>query len=179
MMKITLPKTFGSYPAIAACALALLAAPGAAQAQVWTHVAAACTPDESSAAKHDMSAARLRHKGSNTGKIYARCNVVNPMDSGGDPSWNAIELVFKDKGTGERVLAELYRVSNFNGGIWKIGSVDSDAYPGSAAQQTQWEPLAQTFDFYNYAYYVLLTIERTQTTALPDAAIVRLYQQLF
>lgn len=160
--------------------LALLAAPQAAVAQVWTHVAAACTPDESSAAKFDASAARFRHKSSATGKIYARCNVTNPLDSGAGPYWNVLELVFKDSGDGARVLAELYRVSNSSGGIFLMGSVDSNAYPGSASQQTKWKELSSTgFDFYKYAYYVLITVDRGSTATLPDAAIVRLYEQLF
>ncbi len=159
---------------------ALLAAPGSAVAQVWTHVAAACTVDEASTAKFDASGARFRHKGSNTGKIYARCNVVNPVDAGTKPSWNAMELVFKDNGDGERVLAELYRVSNSSGGIYLIGSVDSNSFPASVNEQTEWELLTSTnFDFYKYAYYVLLTVDRTGTATLPDAAIVRLFYQLF
>lgn len=158
----------------------LLAAPGTAVAQVWTHVAAACSVDDVSMAKFDASGARFRHKGSSTGKIYTRCNVVNPMDAGTNPGWNAIELVFKDNGAGERVLAELYRVSNTSGGIGLIGSVDSDSYPGSASEQTQWNLLLSTsFDFYKYAYYVMLTVERSGTATLPDAAIVRLFYQLF
>lgn len=178
-MNTTTHNALRRFGAAAVAALALLAGPGGAQAQVWTHVAAACTPDESSAARFDASGARFRHKGSNTGKIYARCNVTNPMDGGGNPSWNAIELVFKDNGAGERVLAELYRVSNTSGGITLIGSVDSDDFAGSAAEQTQWELLSTTFDFYKYAYYVLITVERTATATLPDAAIVRLFYQLF
>lgn len=159
---------------------ASLAAPGGAVAQVWTHVAAACTVDEASTAKFDASAARFRHKGSSTGKIYARCNVVNPVDAGTKPSWNAMELVFKDNGDGERVLAELYRVSNSSGGIYLIGSVDSNSFPGSANEQTEWDWLTSTgFDFYKYAYYVLLTVDRTGTATLPDAAIVRLFYQLY
>jgi hypothetical protein len=159
---------------------AALGLPGTAQAQVWTHVAAACTPDEVSIAKFDASAARFRHKGTNTGKIYARCNDVNPVDAGTQPSWNVLEFVFKDNGTGERVLAELYRVSNSSGGITLIGTVDSDDYAGSASAQTQWELLTSTvFDFYKYAYYVLITVDRTGTATLPDAAIVRLCYQLF
>lgn len=153
---------------------AALALPTTAQAQVWTHVAAACTPDESSAAKFDANGARFRHKGANTGKIYARCNVVDIRNGA---FWNAMEMVFKDNGAGERVLAELYRVSNASGGITLIGTVDSDAYAGSASEQTQWARLSSTvFDFSKYAYYVLITVDRTGTATLPDAAIVRLYE---
>lgn len=154
--------------------LALLAAPADAAAQMWTHVAAACSVDEASMAKFDTNGARLRHKGTNTGKIYARCNVIDNRHSA---YWNAMELVFKDNGTGERVIAQLYRVTNANGGITLIGTVDSDSYAGSANEQTQWEWLTSTtFDFSKYAYYVMLTVDRTGTATLPDAAIVRLYE---
>ena len=47
-----------------------------------TGIGAACVSDESSAGKYEASAARYRHKGSNTGAIYARCNVTNPLDDG-------------------------------------------------------------------------------------------------
>ena len=149
-------------------------------AQIWTHVAAACTPDESSLSKFDASAARFRHKGTNTGAIYARCNVVNPMDAGAsNPVWTWLELVFKDTGEGGRVRAQLYRVSNSTGGTWLMGTVDSDSHPGSAGAQTRGAWLATShFDFEDYAYYVLLTVERTNTAVLPDATIVRLYQMI-
>lgn len=163
-----------------AAGLAALAAPATAQAQVWTHVVAACVPDDASMAKFDASGARFRHKGSNTGPIYARCNVVNAVDAGTKPSWNAMELVFKDNGDNDHVRAELYRVSNSSGGISLIGSVDSNDYAGSASEQTQWELLTSTsFDFYKYAYYVLVTVDRTGTATLPDAVTVRLLYQLF
>lgn len=181
-MNLGTPQSMRALCAAAVSALALLAAPGSAQAQspVWTHVAAACMPDDANMTKFDTSGARFRHKGSNTGKIYARCNVTNPMDGGGNPAWNAMEFVFKDNGAGERVLAELYRVSNTSGGISLIGSVDSDDYAGSAAEQVHWELLSTTtFDFYKYAYYVMITVDRTGTATLPDAVIVRLFYQLF
>ena len=164
--------------AVAAGACALLSP--VAMAQLWTHVAAACVPDESSQSKFEANAARFRHKGTNSGAIYARCNVTNPLDSGANPGWNAMELVFKDQGDGARVRAQLYRVSNSNGGVWLIGTVDSDTYAGSAGQQTQWDWLVTTsFDFYKYAYYVMLTIERNGTDVQPDAAIVRLFYMLY
>ncbi len=51
-------KSARSLYAVALPWLALLAAPGTAQARVWTHVAAACTVDDSSGAKFDTNEQR-------------------------------------------------------------------------------------------------------------------------
>jgi len=115
---------------------------------VWTHVGAACVPDEDSAAKYEASAARFRHKGTNIGDIYARCNVVDPKDGGEDPNWNFLEVVYFDQEGANQVTAELVRVSNSTGGVYTIPgehpnglsygpTFDSNDFPSAATAQTR------------------------------------------
>jgi hypothetical protein len=124
--------------------------------------------------KYNASAARFLHKGSNTGNIYARCNVTNPVDGGGNPHWSVLELVYKDPGSTTQVTGILYRVSNTTGGISPIATFDSNLFAQLTTQQVNSVLFGHNFNFFAYAYYVELKVNRTATTYLPDVAIVRL-----
>lgn len=152
---------------------------------VWTHVAAACVPDEGSMSRFEANAARFRHKSTSTGSIYARCNVTNPADSGGGPTWSALEVVYLDPPTGtptdtNQITAELWRVSNSSGGVYRVALFDSNGL-GRVARttaQSGYTIFSHAFDFRNYAYYVQLKVSRVTTSTVPEVYIVRLEESI-
>lgn len=148
---------------------------------IWTHVGAACVADESSVGKYEASAARFRHKGSNTGDIVARCNVMNPQDDGHDPNWDVFEVVYRRQAETDQVTAELIRVSNETGGVYTLATFDSNNFGTSPDEQTRSVEFHHAFDFEHHAYYVQIKVSRTSSAAghNPSVSIVRLYQQLF
>jgi hypothetical protein len=149
---------------------------------VWTHVGAACTPDEASADRFESAAARFRHVGSNTGAIVARCNVINPTDTGANPVWNYLEVVYFDPPGENQVTAELVRVSNSTGGVWTVATFDSNAPDLTPNEDAQTNGIffRHVFDFNAYAYYITITVRRTEATAAnnPAVSIVRLTQTI-
>lgn len=157
--------------------LLLCPSPVTAQNSVWTWVGSAAVPDESSLDKYEAIGGQFRHKGTNTGSIYARCNVINPRDDGQDPDWGLLEAVFRDPtGTGNQVKIQLIRVSNSTGGTYTIATLDSNKFTASDDFQTKSIPFNYNFNFFSYAYYVLITVTRTSSGAgnNPACAIVRL-----
>jgi hypothetical protein len=142
---------------------------------VWTSVAAACVPDEGSAGRYEANAARFRHRGTNTGDIYARCNVTNPRDDGGNPAWNILQIVLTDPAGVNQVTAELVRVSNANGGVFTLATVDSNNWVANPATQLRSSiPFAVVYDFDTYSYYVQIKVSRANAASVPDVALVRL-----
>ncbi len=166
----------------ACCCAALLASTSGASAQVWTGVAAACVPDESSAGSYDMSAARFQFAAGKTGAIYARCNVTNPSDAGFLlDGWNYLEAAMIDPdgiGTGSQIKVSLIRVSNSTGGVYTVATLDSNTN-ASTAQRVDGADFSHVFNFADYAYYVQLEVKRTATSANPNISIARLYEMLF
>ena len=97
----------------------LLLSPAMARAQVWTHAASSCTVDEDSTSKHEFSASRFRFKGTNTGTITARCNVVN-LNGAQNPTWSRLEVAYQDpdgNSTNSQAVVVLWRASNSTGGV--------------------------------------------------------------
>lgn len=146
---------------------------------VWTHVGAACVADESSAGKYEASAARFRHKGSNTGDIFARCNVTNPEDDGRNPNWDLLEVVYRCQAETDQVTAELIRVSNETGGVHTLATFDSNNFGTSPDEQTEHVTFNHSFNFVAFAYYVQIKVSRTSSAAghNPSISIVRLAMQ--
>ena len=148
---------------------------------IWTHVGSACVADERSAGKYEASAARFRHKGSNTGSITARCNVTNPLDNGGNPNWDLLEVVYFKQVETSRVIVQLVRVSNSTGGVYTIETFDTDdpSYDNtSPTAQTRNKFFDYTFDFEKFAYFIEIKVRRESNTEedIPAVSIVRLKQ---
>lgn len=157
----------------------LLLAPGTALAQaVWTHAASACAVDEDSAAKYEVSAARFRFKGANTGEITARCNVINPLDNGGNPDWqwHYLEVVYADpdgRDAGSQVTAVLYKVHS-NGGVSEVATFNSNDFDINNNLEPKGVSFNHAFDFHKYAYFVQLKVKRGSSSATPSVSAVRL-----
>jgi hypothetical protein len=146
---------------------------------IWTHVGAACMPDEGSTGKYEANAARFRHKGSFTGDIFARCNVTNPRDDGLNPGWDCLEVVYSRQADTDQVTAELIRVSNETGGVYTLATLDSNNFGTSPDEQTKHVDFHHDFNFEHFAYYVQIKVSRKSSSAghNPSISIVRLYEE--
>jgi hypothetical protein len=150
--------------------------------QSWTHTAAACTVDEGSVAKHELTGARFRFKsdGQTIGDIYARCNIANPRDDGFSPGWNTLQVVYSDERlSGNYVRALLYKVHNHNGGVSLVvpedqtfSSLSFGAKPDGGMEAIGF---AHSFDFYNYSYFVMLHVHREDARYNPGISTIRLW----
>ena len=151
-----------------------------AHAQVFTHAAPACVPDEGSLASHEMVGGKFKLLAAATGTVAARCNVIDPLDAGGLLGvWTMFQLTYQDPdgmGLNTRVRAMLYRVPNVTANPVLISTVDSNT-SGSIVLNTLTVmlPAGTVFDFLNNAYFVLIEVSKAPgANADPFAAIVRL-----
>ena len=105
---------------------------GLAQAQtVWSQTANTCVVDNSDLNQYDQDSFGFRHGRRAEGTILARCPVTNPLDSGADPGWGTLEVVYRDPdGRDDRsqVRVRLIRVNN-GGNTDNVAEFDSDEFP--------------------------------------------------
>lgn len=159
----------------------------------WTHVASACAVDEDSLSKTSTAGAYFTFKGASVSApggpllgpipLFARCNVVNPLDARGlepgNPNWNALIVTYLDPdgtGTAHRVQARLVRVSRATGAGATIATFNSNSL-NITTQTERLKLFNHQFDFGDYYYYVELALTRTDaSTGNPRLAAVRLAQ---
>ncbi len=146
---------------------------------IWTHVGSAFVADESSFGKYEAIGSRFRHKGSNTGEIIGRCNVMDPQDDGSNPHWNGLEVVYLREIDGDRVIAELVQVSNETGGSSTVTTFDSNDF-GTSRNEQRWSvDFHHNFDFASSAYYIQIRVNRDSSKAgHPCVCIVRLTESI-
>jgi hypothetical protein len=150
----------------------------------WTHVASACSVDESALSKYAFNLADF---GFATGKvsdiggfglpipIFARCNVLNPLDTG-DPLWNTLIVGYQDPdGTAPKyqVLVRLRRVSRSTGGISTMATFNSNLTTLTTRGERSVN-VAGPFDFLHNEYFVEIGVARTDTLGNPIVYMVRL-----
>jgi len=147
---------------------------GLAQAQtVWTQTANTCVVDNSDLNQYDQDSFGLRHSRRAEGTILARCSVANPLDSGANPAWGTLEVVYRDPdGRDDRsqVRVRLTRVNN-GGNTDNIAEFDSDEFPEAADPATQSVTFSHAFDFDHGAYYVEIRISRESTRSENDPTV--------
>lgn len=142
----------------------------------WAHAVNACTIDESDASEYAVGNNSLSHRSGIAGTITARCNVENlPVSPSGDVT--ALSMVYRDpdgSGTAYRAIARLRAISN-TGSVVTIATVDSNTGPASASFQNRASTFSgHDFHFITNAYYVEVTVSRSNTLQAPAAAIVRI-----
>lgn len=153
----------------------------------WTHTASSCAVDESALNKYQFSLADFSFKGTETSDvlywigapiaqpIVARCNVVNPLDSG-DPDWNALIVGYQDPdgtSTAHSVRARLYRVSRPTGTVSQVAAFDSNS--SSTTTRTEKQVIfSHSFDFLNNEYFVQMELIRQNTNQNPVIYSARL-----
>ncbi|MGZ8218120.1 hypothetical protein [Methylomagnum sp.] len=183
-------KTLRRFSALAAFSALLLSGNSFATEYLpaWTHVASACSIDESSLAKYQFNFSDFGYKSgmystastaypNGFEPIVVRCNVTNPVDFD-NPKWNTLMLGYQDQdGTAaaNRVTAILYAVSRANGTNTPIAGFDSN----SSTQTVRGEGytvFSKPFDFLNNEYYVEIAVTRRNVEFNPVAFMVRLTQ---
>jgi hypothetical protein len=153
----------------------------------WTQTASSCAVDESALSKFQFNLADFSYKGTETSDvlntslgpitqpIVARCNVVNPLDSG-NPSWNALIVGYQDPdgtGTAHSVRVRLYRVSRHNGTAYQVAVFSSNSSSATGRTEGLTE-FSHTFDFLNNEYFVQMELIRQNTNQNPVIYHVRL-----
>jgi len=158
--------------------LTALAPPASASHQsagIWSHAANACTVDEVDVAEYAVDLRALSHRPGVVGTVTARCNVENlPLVLGGDTP--ALELVYRDPdgpGTAYSVFARLRAVAR-NGSVLTIATASSNTAAASTSYRSVFQPFSHDFNFRNNAYYVEITVFRSNLSQAPAAALVRL-----
>jgi hypothetical protein len=141
---------------------------------VWAHAVNACAIDEANLSDYAVGLG-LNHKAGIVGRITARCNVENlPISPPGDAV--GLLLTYRDQdgpGSASRVIARLMQLSN-SGTVSLLATVDSNTGPASPSFQSKFQTVSHDFDFNNNAYYVEVTVIRSNATQVPIAAIVRI-----
>jgi hypothetical protein len=153
----------------------LMLASTAAQAQSWSSAASVCQPGTDSAGLYTYNGGIFEFAGSSTGQIKTRCAVTNPLDSG-TPAWKTLAVGYQDPdGTGVdyQVNAQLNRVSKSTGTSYVIKVFDSSSFAVTTAASRS-VTFTHTFDFVNYAYYLVLSVSRADANQNPAIWFVQL-----
>jgi hypothetical protein len=143
----------------------------------FTIVPSACVVDEADTTLYSFNSPKLMFAAGKTGTIGVRCMVTNPVDSGllfgpsaPNPTWHAITIGCNDpdgsSGLDYEVHASLARVRISNGVSSTITQIDCN---------TNTKSFSHTFDFWNYAYWIGINIQRKNTAQNPSAWAVRLW----
>jgi hypothetical protein len=155
--------------------LGLINAP--AQTSRWVTVASACVPDESATGKFEFEFGRVMFLGANTGEIGFRCNVTNPLDNGGNPGWNVIEISYEDTDgffTASEVVVTLRRVDKVTGLSFQLASFSSNG--AGLGQQLKTQSFNHNFNFTNNGYYIGFSLKRTNNMQNPKIQRIAFYQ---
>ena len=143
---------------------------------IWANTVNGCAIDEANVGQYEVGKF-LSHKAGIKTKIVARCNVENlPLTPPGFNNVNGLELVYRDPdgpGTAYSVVAKLKQLTN-SGAVVTLATVDSNAGPASPSFQSRFELLSHDFDFDKNAYFVEVTVIRSNDQQVPAALIVRL-----
>ena len=155
-----------------------------AQSSIWTCVGSTLAPDEGSLNNYLVDDAMFLHKGTIRGPIVGRANVTNPVDSGGNPQWDTLEVFYRDpddelpNDDQNQVVVTLERTRLVSGESVILATFDSDTFPLNNNFQKQSVPFSHTFNFSQFAYFINVEVSRHPTNPLttkkPIVAYVRL-----
>lgn len=140
-----------------------------AQAQTWSSVASTCEPGSDSIGFYAYSNGSLEFASFATGKVATRCPLTNPLDTG-VPSWKTLTAGFQDpdgRGGDYEVQVSLERVAKGTGVHTIIVTLDSNSFTATGPTSKS-VTFTHTFDFTNFAYYVLMNVSRADTAAVPS-----------
>jgi hypothetical protein len=144
----------------------------------WVTAASACVADPGSAGRYHLELGRAEFSGNNTESIFFRCNVTNPRDFA-QPLWNRMEVTYEDPDgflSNSEVVVTLYRVDKFSGLTFQAGNARFSSNDFVSGQHNTSISFAHNFNFVNNAYYIGISIRRTQATLTPRIQRVRLWQ---
>ena len=150
---------------------------------VWTHVASACTPDESSTGRYNTHTSGLKHRGSAIGQLVTRCNVgtIRRENDGNQSARVYMYVVYRDQddeSSGQRALVRLIR-SNRDGTTKTVGTFDSNRVhhlidPNGATVRAYTSTNVREAAFSTAVYYVDIRLYRETSTISPIVTSVEL-----
>jgi hypothetical protein len=138
------------------------------QAQTWSTVASTCEPGSDSIGLYIYSNGTFEFASGETGKISTRCQVNNPLDTG-VPSWKTLTVGYQDPDGRDgdyEVQGSLERVAKSTGVHTIVVTLDSNSYV-TTERTSRSVTFTHTFDFTDYAYYVLLNVSRSDDSFIP------------
>lgn len=143
----------------------------------WTTVASTCVPDEESQDIHMFRDASFEFQPGDFGQIIARCNITDPHDTGNfvSPPWAAMDVTYNDPdgmAAGNRVRVLLRRAHEVTGVGPVLAVFDSNLF--GAGQQLQSLAFAHAFNFTNFAYYIVIIVDRANAIMDPRIQRIRL-----
>lgn len=136
-----------------------------AGAGVWTGAACAFVPDDNDITLYDLTDCAFRQQDTNLSPVVARCNVTNPRQDGANPGWTTMEISFIDTSAtaGNFVQVRLYRTSCTTGTTSTVATCSSDSFSALATVQCRTCTFNHVFDFFEYAYYIRVYVDRSST----------------
>jgi hypothetical protein len=133
----------------------------AASAQIWTHVASACVPDESNTGQYQFTGGSVmfgQNAPTDNATIVVRYNVADPIDftAAGSPApWNTLRMGSQIPGAGYTATARLMAVNKVTGIAALVAAVN-----GGAGVPVSWVAIPAPFNYLLNAYYVEITLTR-------------------
>jgi hypothetical protein len=150
----------------------------AADSNNLTIAPSTCAVDEGDRLNYSVNGASLAFAAGKTGTVGVRCMVPNPIESLGiaapgamapNPSWTQIALGCQDPdgyGPNYGAVVQLKRVRISDGAAFLVTELDCNA---------KTKPLSHTFDFWNYAYWINVGLQRLNTAQNPSVWAVKLW----
>ena len=150
----------------------------------WTQSASSCVIDENTASqsRYAFNNADLAYKAgtisvfsnSRSQPIVARCNVLNPLDTG-NPLWNKLVVGYLNPMGAGTVVVDLKKVTRA-GSVATIATFNSSNFnqPDFFLRLEASVTFNHTFDFLNNQYYVEIRILRHDTDGNPGVFAIRL-----
>ena len=157
-------KTYIFVAVLQAC----LVLPSGVRAQTWSTIGSSCEPGSDSIGLYSYDGGTFQFASGATGRIRARCQVNNPLDSG-VPQWDTLTVGYVDPDNlipGYEVKVELARAYKWDGSYTTLATFDSNAFTDSGPTSNH-ITFTHTFDFSNYAYYVTLVVNRPDSNGNP------------
>ena len=158
--------------------LLLSSAASAANYNNMTIAPTTCAVDEGDRLDYSVNGARLAFSAGKTGTLGVRCMVSNPVESVGiatpgplapNPSWTAITIGCQDPdgyGPNYGALVQLKRVRISDGAAFLVTEFDCNL---------KTKTFSHTFDFWNYAYWINVSLQRLNTAQNPSVWAVKLW----
>lgn len=140
----------------------------------WTTVGSTGTVDEADRDSANFSGGMVTMKANATGTLNIRYNVVSVEGLFGG---NGVELGvrFRDNGPAAHVVVRLKRFDLVNGSVETILTLDSNNFPASNGFQLRTaDDRSLRFDFFDYAYFMDVALEKTNLSGTPALAIIQL-----
>jgi hypothetical protein len=163
--------------AIAVCLL-FVSLPAAAQSWDWSAPASSGVPDDgtSSSGLWEFSGVAFQIKANAVSTQQIRFPVTNTVGSSHDvsPAWTTLEMAYADNSsTAGSVVGTLYKIEKCSNTITEMCTITSTDGDGSLTCSTC--TFSGGFDFANNAYWVDVTITKTDVPADPKLYEVAVY----